>query len=51
MRQNAAGMGMMGGNMNSFFKRPEKSWRPAAIVLLFEVRLFSILFSACVLSI
>jgi len=36
MRQNAAGMGMMGGNMNSLFKRPEKSWRPAAIVLLSE---------------
>jgi len=36
MSQKAAGKGMMGGNMNKLFKRPEKSWRPAAIVLLFE---------------
>merc|ERR1719409_2256801 len=28
---------MMGGNLNSLFKRPEKSWRPAAILLLFQV--------------
>jgi hypothetical protein len=37
MKKNAAGMGMMGGNVNSLFKRPEKSWRPAAILLLYEV--------------
>ena len=36
MRQSAKGVGMMGGNINSLFKRPEKSWRPAAILLLFE---------------
>ncbi len=39
IKKNAAGMGMMGGNLNSLFKRPEKSWRPAAILLLFEVLL------------
>jgi hypothetical protein len=37
MKKGAASMGIMGGSMNSLFKRPEKSWRPAAILLLFEV--------------
>jgi len=36
MQKTSAGMGMMGDNVNSLFKRPEKSWRPAAIMLLFE---------------
>jgi hypothetical protein len=49
MKKSAAGMGIMGGSMNSLFKRPEKSWRPAAILLLFEVFPchFSPLFCCC----
>jgi hypothetical protein len=37
MKKKSSAVGMMGGNVNSLFSRPEKSWRPAAILLLFEV--------------
>lgn len=36
MKKKSSAVGMMGGNVNSLFSRPEKSWRPAAILLLFE---------------